>query len=192
MANPTKNHTNHSETIDCEGQVGIGGDEEIWKVDPDFPDYEFSNLGRARSFRRGRVRYFKGTPQRVGHLSIELQPGRHQEFLHRVIARLFLGTCPLGMIVCHKNGDSKDNRVVNLAYGTPQQNSIERYQHAGTYTGKRSRFHKRGPRKYENVGTTFAFLTHAIRNSRDADSLTIPMHLAREIAAILEKSIGSR
>ncbi len=165
----------------------ILGDEEVWKVDPDFPDYEFSNLGRARSFRRGRVRYFNGTPQRVGHLSIELQPGRHQEFLHRMIARLFLGSCPLGMIVCHKNGDSKDNRVTNLAYGTPQQNSIERYQHAGTYTGKRSRVHKGGHRERETAITTRALLHAAIQNSNNGDSVTIPMSLALEIAAILEK-----
>ncbi len=81
----------------------------------------------------------------------------------------------------------KDNRLVNLAYGTPQQNSIERYQHAGTFTGKRSRVHKRQPRKHEGESTPCVLLSDAIRNIKDGVSITIPVSLAKVIVAILEK-----
>ena len=148
-------------------------DEEIWKKDADFPDYEFSNLGRVRSFRqKGRVRYLNGTSQRTGHISIELQSdnlGRLQPSLSRMIAKVFLGNCPQGQVVRHLNGNPRDNRISNLAYGTLQQNSIERYQHAGTFTGNRCR--PRKDKAKRNSNSACALLGAAIKSAPDDDDL---------------------
>lgn len=162
--------------------------EETWKFHPEFPDYEFSNLGRARSYRNGRERYFRGGKMPSGHRSIEMQPGRHQEYLSKIIAKLFLEPSPSEEhVVRHLNGDPEDNRAVNLAYGTPQQNSIERHQHAGTYTGKRCRAENSGTRKHKIQKTTCELLIAAIRERENSDTLTIPMSLARKILDILKK-----
>jgi len=43
--------------------------------------------------------------------------------VHRLVLETFLGTCPEGWESRHLNGNPLDNRIDNLAWGTPQQNS---------------------------------------------------------------------
>jgi len=119
-------------------EAAVEPEVETWKFHPEFPSYEFSDLGRARSHKNGRERFIRGGKMPSGHRSIELQPDRYQVYLSNVIAQLFLGPRPsVDQVVRHLIGDPEDNRAVDLAYGTRKQNSIERHQHAGTYTGKR-------------------------------------------------------
>jgi hypothetical protein len=44
--------------------------------------------------------------------------------VHRLIARTFLGPCPAGLLVNHKNGIKTDNRACNLEYVTKSQNAL--------------------------------------------------------------------
>lgn len=37
--------------------------------------------------------------------------------VHELVATTFLGPCPAGMVVCHKNGNKLDNAASNLCYG---------------------------------------------------------------------------
>ena len=49
-------------------------------------------------------------------------PRRKSLLLHRLVAATFLGPCPSGLEVNHKNGIKIDNRVENLEYTTRLEN----------------------------------------------------------------------
>ena len=45
-------------------------------------------------------------------------------YIHRLVARAFIGEKPRGYQVNHKNGKKTDCRAENLEYVTPKQNSV--------------------------------------------------------------------
>jgi hypothetical protein len=102
---------------------------EIWKPVVGFETfYSVSSLGRIR--RDGRAcgtkpgLYLKPRVNRSGYLQIGFRAGANKHFytIHRVVAVAFIGPCPKGHQINHKNGDKTDNRVGNLEYATPKEN----------------------------------------------------------------------
>ncbi len=51
------------------------------------------------------------------------------ESVHRLVLEAFIGECPKGMETRHLNGNSHDNRLSNLAWGTRSQNAFDRNTH---------------------------------------------------------------
>src|SRR4051812_17537545 len=49
--------------------------------------------------------------------------------LHHLVLRAFVGPCPPGMECRHLDGDPTNNRLDNLAWGTPKQNSEDKIRH---------------------------------------------------------------
>ncbi len=92
-----------------------------------FGKYEVSNTGVVRRKESGRI-LKSGMALRQslsnGYPQISLWcNGRNRAIkVHRIIARMFLGKCPVGKQVNHKNGIKTDNRITNLEYVTPKQN----------------------------------------------------------------------
>lgn len=90
--------------------------------------YEVSNDGRIRSLRPGKrnLRELQMHPNQSGHLRVSLS--KHTAvrwlFVHRVVAAAFLGPSELPL-VRHLNDIKTDNRVENLAYGTPRDNGLD-------------------------------------------------------------------
>lgn len=92
--------------------------------------YDVSNLGRVRR-KNGSLR--KSCIARTGYYVICLvKPGPRQEgkwpardtqFIHRLVAEAFLGPCPEGHQVNHKDGDKLNNHLDNLEYVTPRENT---------------------------------------------------------------------
>lgn len=100
--------------------------EEIWRK-CGVRGYEVSNLGRVRSYWNGRWGITRKTP-----LILKPRPDAYgypraclmgQDFkVHQLVAAAFIGPCPDGYEVNHKNGVKTDNYLDNLEYVTHQRN----------------------------------------------------------------------
>jgi DNA-binding CsgD family transcriptional regulator len=62
--------------------------------------------------------------------------------VHRVVLEAFIGPCPPGLQCRHLNGNPADNRLDNLCWGTPAQNTEDKRRH-GTlmYGAQKPRSH---------------------------------------------------
>lgn len=126
---------------------------EVWR---DVPGYEgrywVSDHGRAFSSTKQGARLLK--PSRGRYMLIVLYgPGskRSTRNVHVLVMRAFVGPCPVGMEVCHNNGDVTDNRLSNLRYGTPRDNASDSKLHG---TNKESRkTHCRNGHKFDKKNT---------------------------------------
>lgn len=124
---------------------------EVWKDIPGHEgNYQVSDKGRVRSLDRystGRSRkgnefkrLLKGKVLKpavyckTGHLSLPLGRGTHGLPVHQLVLLAFEGPCPEGLEVRHLNGESQDNRLTNLKYGTRTENILDVY-----HQGKRWR-----------------------------------------------------
>ncbi len=116
--------------------------QEQWRPVPleEFKEaYEVSNLGRVRRTKGGRGRCKAGrimtqTHNYKGYVAVHLHYGGHNKAsvsVHRLVTGAFLGPCPSGYEVNHRNGVKDDNRAVNLEYVTPSQNSKHRHDVLG-------------------------------------------------------------
>lgn len=107
--------------------------DEEWKDIPSYGGrYQASTLGRIKSVGHPRRIHhtfiMKPQPRGAsGYLGICLySPGETKGkyfFIHCVVAATFLGAVPRGMQVNHINFNKHDNRVANLEYVTPRNNT---------------------------------------------------------------------
>lgn len=108
---------------------------ERWIAVPGYEGrYEVSDGGRVRSIIRA-PRLKNPSPKgRGGYVRVRLSDksatGKMTDHLvHRLVMRAFVGPCPDGMVVCHNNGSSDDNRLANLRYDTPAENTRDIIRH---------------------------------------------------------------
>lgn len=111
---------------------------EQWKIIPGYGGfYEASDQGRIRSVDRialtktGKTRHYRGRvrkPYIERYASVNLaRDGDHKtNLVHHLILKAFVGPCPEGMECLHENGDSIDNRLENIRWGTPAENGKDR------------------------------------------------------------------
>ena len=99
---------------------------EVWRSIPGELRYEISNLGRLRRVLPGpgtRVGRISHCAKRAdGYLQIFCIPGFNM--MHQLVAFAFLGQCPKGKEVNHKNGDRSDAARHNLEYLTRRENVL--------------------------------------------------------------------
>jgi NUMOD4 motif/HNH endonuclease len=99
--------------------------------------YEVSDLGRVRN-RHGRILTPQRQENRGGYLTVKLwhpQLRQHRHMIHRLVGEAFLGPLPPGLETRHGPGGKLDNRLINLSYGTPRQNSHDRVRDGTHYCG---------------------------------------------------------
>lgn len=108
---------------------------EVWKLIKS-TDYEVSSLGRVRRSLAAPSR--QGTwpgrilcPQRStrGYFHVSLTVERNVAVttqVHQLVAEAFLGPCPDGCQINHKDGDKSNNRVRNLEYLHAFRNGLNR------------------------------------------------------------------
>jgi hypothetical protein len=110
--------------------------------------YEVSACGQIRSLPRLAPHYtgvmltrggrlLKGCYDAKGYRRVSLcREGRTRGFhVHTLVAAAFLGPRPPGMVTRHKDGNTKNNSVTNLAYGTSQDNSDDMRLHGTVRRG---------------------------------------------------------
>lgn len=108
---------------------------EEWRTIPDQPDYEVSNQGRVRSYRRCREadrakfvpKIVKGYFDYEGYQRVMFADGKRR-YMHQLVAEVFIGPAPTGHEVAHINHIRQDNRAENLRYATRQENLGDRYK----------------------------------------------------------------
>lgn len=114
--------------------------------------YQVSSLGNVQSLprvvrgwngfqvchhRRKGVAIKPGPIGKCGHLAVYLtkEGVRATKYVHRLVLEAFVGPCPDGKEACHfPNRDVTDNRVINLRWGTHQDNMGDKVAH-GTSSG---------------------------------------------------------
>lgn len=118
---------------------------EIWKSIPDYEGlYEVSNLGRVRSLGKYYTETFNGiqktmySPPKMlschydsdGYLRVSLCKDRKVKCypLHRLIAFAFIPKIEGKEQINHINGVKDDNRIENLEWCTPKENTIHAHR----------------------------------------------------------------
>ncbi len=112
-----------------------------------FPGYEIGSDGSVwsssilRSWNRGKRVLLSTRCDRDGYLRVRLvREGvrkRFNKMIHVLMIEAFVGPRPDGYVCRHLNGINTDNRLENLAWGTPQDNSDDRARHGRTVRGSR-------------------------------------------------------
>lgn len=132
-------------------------------------DYEVSNFGRIRSFRRGAIRILSPRDDGFGYQQIQMRlPGDNKKKnyrVHRVVAQTFSSPTDNRPHVNHKNWNKADNRLSNLEFCTNLENQ-QHSRHSASHsqigvTHSRARFNAdqvRLIRSMRNNGLTYTVI----------------------------------
>lgn len=133
---------------------------EIWRAIPKWEGfYEVSNLGRVRSLpRMSRVNPLSEKRRRLmGGNILKPQPNKNGEYafvnltakgkrwhvsVHKLVLITFVRDRYENEGARHLNGNSKDNRLENLAWGTHLENMADRKKHGNYLNGEAHHFSK--------------------------------------------------
>lgn len=106
-------------------------EEEVWKVVPTNHNYAVSNWGRVKRITRrsgtqvGKILrdWHDEHSNRYKVVTLRDTNGAKTIRVHTLVAEAFLPAKTHGLQVNHKNGNRLDNRICNLEYVTPRENT---------------------------------------------------------------------
>lgn len=98
--------------------------------------YEVSNMGNVRRIKPGRNCghiLCPSQPQNQNRTEVHLADGNRHKTIrtHRLVTAAFIGPCPEGHQVNHKDGNGVNNRLDNLEYVTAAYNILHSYRVLG-------------------------------------------------------------
>jgi len=106
------------------------------KAIPGFNGYSISEDGVVYSSRRsgskGCVRSLNLDKKGYYRVTLSRNGKKYNRLVHQLVAEAFIGPRPEGMFACHKDGNSINNNVSNLYYGTRSDNVRDAVRH-GTH-----------------------------------------------------------
>jgi transcriptional regulator with XRE-family HTH domain len=105
---------------------------ERWKPVARWPDYEVSDHGRIRSFRRkadGVITLGGKIASGYRQVTLRRDDERKRFSVHQLVLRAFVGSPGPEQICRHLNGIPDDNRLENLKWGSQQDNADDRALH---------------------------------------------------------------
>ena len=105
-----------------------------YRAVPGYSGYSVTTNGRMRG-PRGEL---TPMPAHRGHLYIlTRRPGVPKKlYVHKAILLAFVGPCPDGMQARHLNDIANDNRLENLLWGTPLENSADKIRNGRQRRGE--------------------------------------------------------
>ncbi len=123
---------------------------EEFKDVPDFPGYRISNfgyvqscwkVGRSPEMIKNQWRDLRSTnrTERYDQVNLTKRDGSRKVMkVHSLVASIFLKKPKTSKKLCvrHLDGNSKNNRVDNLAYGTYKENEADKKIHGRDYKSK--------------------------------------------------------
>ncbi len=107
---------------------------EEWKVIKDYPDYQVSNLGRVKSFKKCRginERILKVSKNTSGYLYVRLCKDKRVDThrIHRLVLQTFKPIHTTERTVCnHIDGNKTNNYINNLEWCTSSENNKHAYR----------------------------------------------------------------
>jgi len=116
----------------------------VWKRIEGWPDYEISNYGQVKSWRKWNKapipRYLKPIKYKSGYrgFSLETKYKKSKQFYaHRLVLLAFGGESPEGTECCHGDGVKNHNHIKNLRWGTRSENQLDRRRHGTELVGEK-------------------------------------------------------
>jgi len=149
-----------------------------------FPGYYINKQGRLWSAPKGRSnkkgKYLKpGTINEHFHVGLQRDGKQFSRYIHRLVLETFIGPCPEGMECRHLNGNSRDNNLSNLQWGTHKENGLDIVRH-GSLKGKsigeksgRTKFTEQDVRTIVYMYSTGTFLQREIAEIYSVSRSTI-------------------
>jgi hypothetical protein len=125
-----------------------------WAEIPGQQDYLVSNEGQIRSLKGSGVNILSPMKSKSGHLYVFLYDGHGNStktYIHRAVLIAFAGQPRPGQESRHLDGNSENNHLGNLLWGTRQENVDDRRQHGRMPVPHESRFTKLVPRDIPSI-----------------------------------------
>ena len=119
---------------------------EVWRLGSGYSTCQISTMGRVRRVwidhkGRNRTRLMTLSVRRDGYLRVPVSENGESGWVkvHQLVAGTFLGVCPPGREVNHRDGNKRNNAIDNFEYVTPEDNkkhavrvrTIRRFYRAG-------------------------------------------------------------
>lgn len=120
-----------------------------------FSSYEITKTGKVWSHISNR--WLKPRKNSRGYLYVNLYRNKraYSKRIHRLVLETFVGPCPDVMECRHLNGNTEDNRLSNLCWGTHQENIQDAIKHGTSATFKKGANHNQAKLTEQDVKQIF-------------------------------------
>lgn len=115
--------------------------QEEWRTIPGHEKYQVSNCGQIKSFHyKGIGRFLKvrlyGAHTKYYHVALTTNKKMKTFSVHSLVALIFIGDRPEGLVIDHIDNNPLNNHVDNLQYITNKRNCIKDKVGGQIYEGK--------------------------------------------------------
>lgn len=161
-------------------------EEKEWRSIPSLNNrYEVTPYGQIRNAKTKRILHQYLNIHGYFALQVKIAPNKKKNIsVHRVVAEVFIGRCPEGYVVNHKDGNKQNNHVSNLEYVTPSQNNQHALDNGLRHPANMKKYSPKGEQHYRAKITKE--IVYEILKIRDETG-----YGCRRIAKILGISYGT-
>lgn len=109
---------------------------------PSYPGYFASSAGHVYSTRQGSLKQLKECPlpryPNYRRVNVWRDAKQTTRLIHDLVLTTFVGPRPKGLQGRHLDGDSQNNRLKNLKWGTRLENAADMKSHGRTLEGEKN------------------------------------------------------